>query len=69
MIPFGVARVYNEDATDIAVITFGPTVHMARKTAEILKKKGINLRVVDLRTVKPMDEAATRQPKTAPRSW
>lgn len=61
LIPFGVARVYNEEATDVAVITFGPTVHMARKSAEILKEKGVNLRVVDLRTVKPMDEATILQ--------
>jgi pyruvate/2-oxoglutarate/acetoin dehydrogenase E1 component len=58
LIPFGVARTYNEEATDVGVITFGPHVHMCRKVAEVVKEKGINLRVVDLRTVKPMDEEA-----------
>lgn len=58
LIPFGVARTYNEEATDVGVITFGPHVHMCRKVAEVVKERGINLRVVDLRTVKPLDEAA-----------
>ena len=33
LIPFGVARTYNEEATDVGVITFGATVPMARKAA------------------------------------
>ncbi len=61
LIPFGVARIYNEEATDVGVITFGATVHMCRKVAEVVKEKGINLRVVDLRTLKPMDEQAIIQ--------
>jgi len=56
LIPFGVARVYNEEFSDVGVISFGPTMHMARKAAEILLEKGIRVRVVDLRTVKPIDE-------------
>lgn len=56
LIPFGKAKVYNEENSDIAVITFGATLQMSRKVAEIVKEKGINLRVVDLRTIKPMDE-------------
>lgn len=56
LIPFGVARVYHEDADDIGVITYGATVAMCRKAAEVMAEKGIHVRVIDLRTVKPMDE-------------
>ncbi len=58
LIPFGKAEVYNADATDIAVITFGPTVWMAHKSAEALAAQGINVRIVDLRSIRPMDEEA-----------
>lgn len=56
LIPFGVAKVYNEEHSDVGIITYGATVQMARKAAEILKEKGIHARIVDLRTVKPIDE-------------
>ncbi len=58
LIPFGQAKVYNPENRDVAVITYGATVHMARKCAEILKEKGIGMQVVDLRTVRPLDEKA-----------
>ena len=58
LIPFGVARIFNEDATDVAIVTYGATTAMARKAAEVVKEKGIQTRIVDLRTVKPMDDAA-----------
>ncbi|HVP07703.1 MAG TPA: transketolase C-terminal domain-containing protein, partial [Candidatus Acidoferrum sp.] len=56
LIPFGVARVYDEQNTDIGIITYGATFQMCRKAAEILQEKGIHVRLVDLRTVKPLDE-------------
>ena len=56
LIPFGVAKVYHEEYSDVGIITYGATVQMARKAAEILKEKGIHARIVDLRTVKPLDE-------------
>lgn len=55
LIPFGKAKVYNEDHTDIGIITYGATLQMCRKAAEIVQEKGIHVRVVDLRTVKPID--------------
>ncbi|MBK7141582.1 MAG: hypothetical protein IPH75_05840 [bacterium] len=58
LIPFGVAKTYYEDATDIGIITYGATFQMCRKAAEILREKGVHVRIVDLRTVKPIDEAA-----------
>jgi pyruvate/2-oxoglutarate/acetoin dehydrogenase E1 component len=61
LVPFGVAKVYDEENTDIGIITYGATFQMARKAAEIVKEKGIKVRLVDLRTVKPMDEEAILQ--------
>jgi len=62
LIPFGKANVYNPENSDIALITYGATVHMARKVAEILREeKGIGMRVVDLRTVRPLDTDAIRE--------
>jgi 2-oxoisovalerate dehydrogenase E1 component len=55
LIPFGQARVYNEDAHDIAIISYGITLPMSLKAAEILKQKRFQARVIDLRTVKPID--------------
>ncbi len=56
LIPFGVAKVYHPEATDVGIITYGATVQMSRKAAEILREKGINVRVIDLRTLRPIDE-------------
>ncbi len=58
LIPFGVAKVYNEEATDLAIITFGVHVQMSRKACELAKEKGINCRIIDLRTLKPLDNDA-----------
>jgi len=58
LLPFGKANTYYPEHDDIAIITYGATVHMARKCAEILKEKGIGLRVLDLRTVRPLDREA-----------
>ncbi|MCH9024466.1 MAG: alpha-ketoacid dehydrogenase subunit beta, partial [candidate division Zixibacteria bacterium] len=49
---------YDEGNRDCGVITFGATVQMCRKASEVLREKGINIRIIDLRTVKPMDEEA-----------
>ncbi len=61
LIPFGVAKVYDEEHTDIGIITYGATVHICRKAAELLREKGVHVRIVDLRTVKPIDEEAIKQ--------
>ncbi|KAA3634355.1 MAG: hypothetical protein DWP97_07275 [Calditrichaeota bacterium] len=55
LIPFGKAKVYNEDFNDIGIITYGATLQMCRKAAEVVQEKGIHVRIIDLRTVKPMD--------------
>ncbi len=62
LVPFGKASIYNEENSDIAIITYGATVHMARRVAEILREeRGLGMRVVDLRTIRPLDEEAIRR--------
>ncbi|MBD3257090.1 hypothetical protein GF377_01560 [candidate division GN15 bacterium] len=61
LIPFGKAKIYNEEHDDIGMITYGATFQMCRKASEALQEKGIHARIVDLRTVKPMDHEAILQ--------
>lgn len=46
------------DGKDIAFITNGITMHECIKAKEILKENGINVRIIDLHTVKPVDKQA-----------
>ena len=46
------------EGTDIAVIACGRTVLGALEAAEIAKQQGLSVRVLDMHTVKPIDEAA-----------
>jgi 2-oxoisovalerate dehydrogenase E1 component len=55
LIPFGNARVFDEAAKDIAIISYGITLPMTLRASGILREKGIEARVIDLRTVKPID--------------
>lgn len=43
---------------DIAIIACGETVVQAKKAAELLLKEGIGARVIDMHTIKPLDEEA-----------
>ena len=44
--------------TDMAILAAGPCVGEAAKAAEALREKGIGARVLDMHTVKPLDEEA-----------
>ena len=44
------------DGTDATIFATGVTVSEAIKAKEELKQKGINVRVVDVHTIKPIDE-------------
>ncbi len=46
------------EGTDITVIATGRTVVPALEAAEISKDQGLSVRVLDLHTIKPMDEEA-----------
>lgn len=53
----GKARLCRE-GSDVTVFANGAMVYEALKAAEALNQDGISVRVVDLHTVKPLDEAA-----------
>ena len=46
------------DGSDVAVLANGPMVYEAMNAAEALSKEGVSVRVIDLHTVKPLDEEA-----------
>ncbi|MBB5347165.1 alpha-ketoacid dehydrogenase subunit beta [Desulfoprunum benzoelyticum] len=50
------ARV-RRDGRDITIISYGASLFKALEAAEILAKDGIEVEVVDLRTLRPLDEA------------
>lgn len=56
-VPLGKARVARE-GRDLTVVTYGAMLHVALEAAGRLEAEGIDLEVLDLRTVKPLDEEA-----------
>ncbi|WP_458412552.1 1-deoxy-D-xylulose-5-phosphate synthase [Schinkia sp. CFF1] len=54
-IPIGTWEVLKE-GNDAAILTFGTTIEMALDAAKILMKSGINVKVVNARFIKPLDE-------------
>ncbi len=54
LIPFGQAEV-KKSGTDCTVVAFGRPVHFALEAAEQLEKEGIDVEVIDPRTVRPLD--------------
>lgn len=57
IVPIGKAEV-KRTGGDISVVTYGAMVHVALEAAEALAKEGIDLEVVDLRTLAPLDKDA-----------
>jgi 2-oxoisovalerate dehydrogenase E1 component beta subunit len=53
-VPIGEARVMRA-GRDVSVITYGAMAHLAMEAADVLAKEGIELEVVDLRTLLPLD--------------
>jgi 2-oxoisovalerate dehydrogenase E1 component len=53
-IPFGKARVVKE-GSDLSIITYGALVHRAEVAAAQLQREGINVEIVDLRSLSPYD--------------
>jgi pyruvate/2-oxoglutarate/acetoin dehydrogenase E1 component len=54
VVPFGVAEV-KRAGTDVTVVTAGATVQLAVQAARQLTREGIELEVIDVRTLKPLD--------------
>jgi 2-oxoisovalerate dehydrogenase E1 component beta subunit len=57
IVPIGKADIKRE-GRDITVITYGAMVHTALESARLLEEKGIDLEVLDLRTLLPLDKDA-----------
>ncbi len=54
LIPIGKAVVKRE-GTDVTIVSFGKIIKVAYAAAEELAKEGINVEIIDLRTVRPID--------------
>ncbi|QQE76926.1 alpha-ketoacid dehydrogenase subunit beta [Alicyclobacillus sp. SO9] len=56
-VPIGQAKVARE-GDDITVISYGLALHYAMEAAETLATEGVSVHVIDLRTLRPLDEEA-----------
>jgi 2-oxoisovalerate dehydrogenase E1 component beta subunit len=56
-IPLGKARTRKE-GTQLTVVSYGLYVHWAIEAAETLEKEGLSVEVIDLRSIRPMDQTA-----------
>lgn len=57
IVPLGKARLARS-GRDLSIITYAAMVHVALEAAQQLSKEGIELEILDLRTVSPLDRAA-----------
>lgn len=48
------------DGNDVSIISIGDTVRLALEAKDILASKGISAEVLDMHTIKPMDEEAVK---------
>lgn len=55
IIPIGQAKV-TRTGTDCTIVSFGKIIKIVDEAADILAKEGINVEVIDLRTIRPWDE-------------
>jgi pyruvate dehydrogenase E1 component beta subunit len=59
-IPFGKANIVRQ-GKDVTIVALGRMVHMATQAAAALAKDGIEVEIIDPRTVSPLDEATILQ--------
>jgi 2-oxoisovalerate dehydrogenase E1 component beta subunit len=59
-VPIGKARLHRP-GRDLSIITYAAMVHTAQEAAEILAKDGIEVEILDLRTLSPLDRDAITQ--------
>ena len=60
VVPIGKARLARE-GRDLSIITYAAMVHTALEASEVLRNEGIDLEILDLRTVSPLDREAIAQ--------
>ncbi|TFG79863.1 MAG: pyruvate dehydrogenase complex E1 component subunit beta [Spirochaetales bacterium] len=75
LIPIGKAAVLRK-GSDISIVSFGKPVHLALQAAEELNKLGVQAEVIDLRSLRPLDEdtvmtsvAKTKRAVVVDESW
>ena len=70
IVPIGEAAVRREGA-DITLVTYGAMVMASLEAAERLSKEGVEVEVIDLRTLSPWDKAAMLRVarEDEPRCW
>ena len=56
VLPLGKASIVRE-GRDVTLVSYGKTVHHCQQAAEMLSSRGIAAEVIDLRSLKPLDEA------------
>lgn len=56
-IPIGKARTARS-GKDVTVVTYGQMVHRSMAAAEVLEKEGVEVEVIDLRSLLPFDKAS-----------
>ena len=54
VLPIGKARIH-KTGTDVTFVTFGIGVRYATEAAEVLAGEGVDVEIIDLRTIRPMD--------------
>jgi 2-oxoisovalerate dehydrogenase E1 component beta subunit len=59
-VPIGKARIHRA-GRDLSIITYAAMVHTAQEAADILAKEGIEVEILDLRTLSPLDREAITQ--------
>jgi 2-oxoisovalerate dehydrogenase E1 component beta subunit len=57
VVPLGEARIHREGG-DLTIVTWAAMVHTAAEAAEALAADGVEVEIVDLRTLVPLDEEA-----------
>ncbi len=57
VVPLGQARTHRQ-GKDVTIVTYGMMVHESQKAADELSQDGIDVEIIDLRTLLPLDEAA-----------
>src|SRR6476469_927915 len=60
-VPLGKARTARQ-GRDLSIITYAAMAHTAMEAAEILAQEGIDIEIVDLRTISPLDREAIAAP-------
>ncbi|MFA5050520.1 MAG: transketolase [Patescibacteria group bacterium] len=60
--PIGGSKILKKSEKDaVTIVAAGITLFEALKAYEILQKEGINIRIIDLYSIKPIDEAVLKQ--------